>query len=370
MAGEPKMIDALVDSLLGPRAQEMSARERNAAVRAFVEAGKAAVQLRTGKARDAAEAVRRSRRLLGEARQAVARTSGDRSPHVLVDRAWAPVHRALREHREALQAIPGVIGTGMGFKRRGGSYEDERTVIAYVRRKRDPDELARAGGKAVPKTLRAGKATVPTDVVELGDFQPQIDAGCSFGPQTGGRQGTLGVFAEDQATGQPVGLTANHVTGHAGAFPPGGAITLCAPAGGAVLGQLVRGCDTPVDAAAVRVDPPAAGSRRISGIGEIHGRRVVTSAEIGASFFMFGATSGLLAGVLRDPEARISGLAVQPAITVQMSTQLGDSGGALVDGSGLVLGILSGRFTGPDGLAVFSPIIAVLSQLGCRIRTS
>lgn len=370
MAANPKTVDEIVDALLGARAAEMSARERKEAARAFVEAGKAAVQLRTGKARDAAEAVRRTRRLLGDARRAVARISADRGPHLVLDRDWDPVHRALRAHREGLRRIPGVIGTGMGYRRRGGVRTDERTVVAYVRRKLDPDELAGRGGKPVPRAVRAGKAEVATDVVELGEYRPHIDAGCSLGPQAGNIRGTLGVFGHDRATGEPVGFTANHVTGREGRFPPGDPLTLCAPFGGAVLGELLRGCDTPVDAAAVRVISPAAASRRISGIGEIHGRRVVTSGDIGGDVRMFGANSGQVPGALHDPAAEIDGLNVRPAILVEMSTLDGDSGAALVDGSQIVLGLLAGRFEGPGGLAVFSPIIRVLQELDCIIRTS
>lgn len=370
MAATPRTVDEIVDALLGARAPKLSGRERTEAVRAFVEAGKAAVQLRTGRMRDAAEAVRRSRRLLGDARAAMARAADDKGPDLVLDREWEPVYRVLRAQREELRRVPGVIGTGMGHRRRQGSRTGEPTVVAYVRRKLDPDELAHAGGKPVPETVRAGKAEVATDVVELGRFRPQIDAGCSLGPQAGAVRGTLGVFGEEKGTGRPVGFTANHVTGRAGPFPPGDPLTLCAPFEGPVLGELLRGCDTPVDAAAIRVLPPAATSRRISGIGEIRGRRPVASGDIDGDVRMFGANSGQVPGALRDPAAEIDGLAVRPAILVEMSTLDGDSGAALVDDSQIVLGLLSGRFDGPDGLAVFSPIIAVLRELECIIRTT
>jgi hypothetical protein len=53
-----------------------------------------------------------------------------------------------------------------------------------------------------------------------------------------------------------------------------------------------------------------------------------------------------------------------------MQTRSGDSGAALVDNNNLVLGLLAGRFDGPRGLAVFSPIIGVLKALECDIRPS
>jgi hypothetical protein len=370
MAAKRRTVEEIVDALLGSHATEMSARERREAVRAFEEAGKAAVQIRTGKVRDAAEAVRRSRRLLGDARVAIASTARDAGPHLLVDREWDPVHRALRAEREMLCRISGVIGTGIGHRRRGMARTSERTVVAYVRRKMDPDELARSGGRVVPKTLRSGQTEIATDVVELGEFRPQMDAGGTLGPQAGGTRGTLGVFGEEKGTGRPVGFTANHVTGRPGPFPPGDPLTLCAPFGGPVLGELLRGRDAPVDAAAVAVVPPAAASRRIAGIGEIRGRRPVTSGDIDGDVRMFGAKSRLVPGALRDPAAEIDGLNVRPAILVEMSTQDGDSGAALVDDSQIVLGLLAGRFEGSDGLAVFSPIISVLRELGCIIRTT
>jgi hypothetical protein len=384
MARQAKTVDEVVRALLGKRAESMSAKERDAIVRAFVDAGKGAVQARTGSLRDAAEAVRRAKELLADARMAMARAADpEEAPAPVTDDAWSLERRALSEARDDLSALPEVIGTSVGHRRRAGVETDERVVVVYVRRKLAPAELEKQRLEAVPRRLSSGRSEVATDVVELGEFEPLLDAGCSVGPQGSTRRGTLGVFAEENGTGRMVALTAMHVTGRK-SFPPGKAMTLCAPTGEEVLGELLRGVRDGLDAAAVLVSPPAAGSRHITKIGQVRGRRPVSdSGDRGAAVRMFGAKSGLVSGRIEDPSIDLELLIpkagslveftkqkIRSAILVDIPSRKGDSGAALVDNSGLVLGLLAGRFKGSEGKAVFSPIMSVLHALKCDIPTT
>jgi hypothetical protein len=84
---------------------------------------------------------------------------------------------------------------------------------------------------------------------------------------------------------------------------------------------------------------------------------------------MFGAQSRLVAGQIRNPSVDLPSENLADAILVNIPSVKGDSGAALVDSDNLVLGILVGRFNGPEGGAVFSPIGPVLDALGCDIPT-
>jgi hypothetical protein len=371
MPKENQVVEELVASFLEKSGATLSARERRAAVRAFLDAGKAALQARAGTVHDAADAARIAKRLLHQARHRMSRAAKREGPGVIVDREWKAHRRALDASRERLRALPGVVGYGVGRRKKGMLETEEPTVVVYVRRKLTPAELRRARGEAIPRSLPAGgKKQVATDIVELGDFERLVDAGCSIGPLGSTLRGTLGTFAEDDDTGRLVALTAMHVTGLGSAFPPGSEMRLCAPFGGSVLGTLLRGTMQGVDAAKVAVDSPPPAST-IESIGQVRGWRPASvSGDQGTTVRMFGAESRLLAGRIENPSADLPGENLTDAILVNLPTVKGDSGAAIVDNGNLVLGLLAGRFNGPGGEAVFSPIGPVLKALRCDIPPS
>jgi len=373
MAKQAKTVDEVVRALLGKRAETMSAKERDAAVRAFTDAGKGAVQARTGNLRDAAEAMRRGKQLVADAREGMARASKPGGPAVVADRSWERQRRALRNHGGELKSREGVLGLSVGYREKGGVRTDERAVVVYVEEKKPRDSLSAAA--LIPERLQEGRQEIATDVVEIGRFvRQQLEGGCSVGPQGQKLQGTLGVFAKRKGAAGMVGLTAMHVTGRKGSFPPGDALTLCAPSGGAVLGLLLDGRSEGIDAASILVSPSAAGSFRITGIGDVRGRRAVSeSGDQNAQVRIRGAQSGLLTGIITNPaqDLDLPDGAIHSAILVdEMDSQPGDSGAALVDEGGFVLGILAGRFEGGRRLVAFSPIMPILGELKCDIPTN
>ena len=86
---------------------------------------------------------------------------------------------------------------------------------------------------------------------------------------------------------------------------------------------------------------------------------------------LFGAVSGLQTGILMNPAVSIPAESLEAAILVDIETQGGDSGCALVDPENLVLGFLVGRGSSAlNRLAVFTPASLVLSRLGCDIPSA
>ncbi len=86
---------------------------------------------------------------------------------------------------------------------------------------------------------------------------------------------------------------------------------------------------------------------------------------------MVGAVSGFQAGYIVNPIASIPTESLDAAILVNIFTQGGDSGSALVDHQGLLLGFLVGE-GGPalSNLRVFTPASLVFATLRCDIPTT
>ena len=84
---------------------------------------------------------------------------------------------------------------------------------------------------------------------------------------------------------------------------------------------------------------------------------------------MYGATSGLIKGHIAEPFATVcdGNMNLDPAILVEVPSQAGDSGAALVDNQCRVLGTLVGVPTQYPSWRAFSPIACVLNKLSCQI---
>lgn len=364
-------VGKLVRRALGRRAGRLPEAELRRLERVFVDAGRHALRAHTGGPSEAARAIRFAKELLGTARLRLAERTRTGSPAVLLGPEWRATERVLDDNRERLVAFEGVVGFGLGYRHRAGVREPERCVKVYVRRKRDPAELA--DHEVIPPLLVAEDgATAPTDVVSFGTLEPQLDAGSSLGPAGTPLRGTVGCFARRRNTSDPVALTAMHVTGRQTGFPPGAEMRFASPCegepGSAGLGRLVRGRIDRVDAAAVAIEPPQLASGNIVGLGTIRGWRPVSlPGDFGTPVFLFGATSGLLSGVIVEPVIHLPSLKLESAMLVDIATEKGDSGAALVDNQNLVLGLLVGKSDAHGGLRVFTPIGLVLDLLDCEI---
>ena len=89
------------------------------------------------------------------------------------------------------------------------------------------------------------------------------------------------------------------------------------------------------------------------------------------AFSIFGAVSGFQSGYVVNPIASLPSESLDAAILVNIATQGGDSGSALVDHEGLLLGFLVGEgSTALNTLRVFTPASLVFATLRCDIPTS
>lgn len=297
------------------------------------------------------------------------------------------VAHALRAaHRDRLLAMPGVLGVGLGL---GSARQPVISVFVQSEEteRGDPwDELSRrqfgvagrpvgvqivefGGLRAVPEPLptRAELDRVILErVVRLapGDGIGQID------PAT---RATLGAFAvtADQA---PVAITAMHVASTPEVRPGDAPVPLVRRTSltdpGARFGQIDRGTQTSVDAARVRLDDGVDAITRIPTIGEVRGWRwPAYPGDIGEGVRLYGASSGRLDGAITQVDVDFPEFALERTIVVSIPTDHGDSGAALVDSSGYVLGFLVGASNQVDSsLRLFSPAGLVLDRLDCNIR--
>jgi hypothetical protein len=310
-----------------------------------------------------------------DAQRRLARASSPGDPWCVVAPAWEWAHELMEERREKLLAQPGVAGVGLSFRLRGGHPTGQPCLTVYVRREAGRPELATAKGERPPKSVRQGKRRLPVEVVELGALKRHVSAGASLGELGAGERGTLGALAKDLDTGDTVAITAMHVTTFA-TFPAGGAPApeLISPMpGGQPFATLLQGTMTGTDAAklALTVQQPPV-SNLPPPIGTIKGwRPIAYPGDQGTPVKMFGAVSGFQTGYVVHPIASLPAESLDAAILVHVFSQGGDSGAALVDHEGLVLGFLVGE-GGPQlqNLRVFTPASLVLATLRCDIPTA
>jgi hypothetical protein len=136
----------------------MTERNLNALVRKFVAAGRAEIRMETGTARDAAHAVMRANAVRARACRVLGERTKPGHSDYAVKRSWSHAHRALQHHRKRLDRWDEVLGYGLSYRRKGGEETDEKCVVLFVRDKLTPAQLKRLERRALPKTLRAGKA--------------------------------------------------------------------------------------------------------------------------------------------------------------------------------------------------------------------
>ena len=287
----------------------------------------------------------KAKRMLAEARRKLARLSRPGGPAYLVEKQWQWAHELMESRCEKILSYPNVVGYGLGFRVRKGERTDTPCLTVYVRKKKDEKRM-RPEAK-LPKSIRIGKRRLPVDVVEIGKLKRQLGPGDSIGDPTA-EKGTLGAFALDTSgRGDVVGLTAMHLTS-LDEFPDGVSDSpqFESPCPGDGCGQLRAGSRTGIDAAVLELtDPPPDAITDLPFIGRVRGwRRVTFPGDKGSSVRLFGA------------------------ILVDIDTDDGDSGCALVDRENLVLGFLVGRGDSEqNNLAVFTPASLVLSRLHCDI---
>jgi hypothetical protein len=296
---------------------------------------------------------------------------------------------------ERLLPLPGVTAVGVGGRERGGEPLDELVVRVYVEVKKPPEEVP--PDQLIPAEIDG----VPTDVAEMG-YGRLLQAPEEPGkqdiplknldenkrrPLTGGSRiqsdlfgtssGTLGLFLVDDTDPTKVYAVTNwHVLQGANEDPTKGRTKAGQPTGsdgcsgccsdliGTVAGG---GMDSARDVGVVRLDAGTQWLAEIFWIGPVRGSHPITPQEAGATprpqVRKRGIRSGLTGGFVECVGATVTldgGAQVHNVILVKPNpdprlpagTQLhfvqgGDSGSALVNQAGEVVGLVFAEATKP-----------------------
>ncbi len=319
-----------------------------------------------------------ARTQLAKARRTLAEQTKPGDPSILVDPDWSWAEELFQKRREKLLAIDGVVGCGLGHRIKNGRETSKPCITVLVRRKVSEATLKKQSRKRIPRFVRDGKQRLPVDVVHFGrlERQAKFHAGVSIGPTGKSRSGTLGFFAQDMESDGIVALTAMHVSGRY-EYPTASSSTnvridfsLKDDVGAPVFGYLRRGSRNGIDAAKIRLTSPQSALPDIPKVREIRGwRSMVYPTDRGISVEMYGAKSGYESGYIVNTAISIPEESLDFAILAKIRSQKGDSGAALVDYEGYVLGFLVG-FSHKHNLAVFCPASLVLGRLKCEIPSS
>ncbi len=325
------------------------------------------------------------------------------------------ISRVKEAHKEALMAMPNVIGVGMGYKVSEGVRTEELCLVTLVRQKVPPAALQAEA--LVPKVIEG----VRTDVIEIGEVRALQTHTSRWRPAPAGvslghyriTAGTFGCLVRDRATGAPLMLSNNHVLANSNDATPGDAILQPGPADGGRLGAdtiavLERFCPIQfatepgscnvagayarlgnavarllgsqhrmvsikanpqaanlVDAAVARPNLSADMLDEIMEIGRVAG---TLPAELGMAVRKSGRTTGLTSGEITVMEATVTvsyGAGKDATFENQLimgpMSQGGDSGSLIVAAGSLqAVGLL---FAGSEQSTIANPIQAVLTCL-------
>jgi hypothetical protein len=312
-----------------------------------------------------------------------------------------PIKRAIEDQ---LLDLPGVVAVDIGEKCRGGYRTGEQVIVVSVPRKRPLAQLA--AGTRVPSDILG----IPTDVIEE---EPVLhhEHRADDGPQGGKRHqrltsvlGGSGIAPcrpvvlappDIAAAGEyrRIGTLGVLVTGHAPAAVTMGLTTfdvacmddawsvgdrMIDPISGQVYADLARAAlSGRVDAAAVTIAGGVDVSYSIVGTGPVTGQCSAYPGEIvRKSGYGTGLTTGIVTSTdttLRVDHGDALGVRVlreQIRVTaLPLHTRfggLGDSGAALVNSDGRVVGLhVAGSHDGSTGFAC--PIADVLAELDVEV---
>jgi hypothetical protein len=325
------------------------------------------------------------------------------------------VKRVKELHKNDVLEKPNVVGVGTGFKRLGDTVTDELAVIALVRNKLP--EAGLAPESQIPKTLEG----VPTDVLQVGELHALQSPRDRWRPAPGGvsighyqiTAGTFGCVVRDQATGERLILSNNHVLANSNRASVGDSILQPGPTdGGQVPGDTIAelarfcpiefntepgSCDIAqafaaignfiasllgsshqvdvfqnkpqalnlVDAAVARPLEDSEILDEILNIGVVTG---TTLPILGMSVRKSGRTTGTTTGTINVIDTTVD-VNYGPDRTARFENQIvtspmsqgGDSGSCLVDAESTnAVGLL---FAGSDQATIHNPIQAVLDCL-------
>ncbi len=243
--------------------------------------------------------------------------------------------------KELLQR-PGVHSVAIGYKRKGGVKTDELAIVVFTSKKKVRDWLKPE--EIIPESYNG----VPTDIVELPEFQPEVEPDQTrYRPAPGGVQlyvpgsyGTLGTFVQSKKAGdnpQDVYILSNyHVLGDAGTK-----ICQAKDGDGNKIAVTARGAYyEKADAAVAKMDDAAvAAAGVIQDVGYVGGVHEVTAADLEKNVKKRGRTTRFTRGIIRYINMTVSNelenklddqIAVYSLTVDQPFTESGDSGSVVM----------------------------------------
>jgi hypothetical protein len=315
---------------------------------------------------------------------------------------------------ELLAALPGVHAVGVGSKEVGGTPTSEPVIKVFVTRKLPMDEIPAA--ERIPETIDG----IRTDVVETGEvhliaappganrpadsdhgdearYRPLI-GGSAIAPDGATHAGTMGCLVWNTSDhGQAWGLTCYHVIAPADIpAPVAGTTEVGQPTTGScsgccqgTFGKYAAGnrvaplSGTPDrDEALVRLDPGMQWKADIIGIGaggadgQVTGTHAVTTQEASSATYAVRKrgkrtqlTGGIVSALASGPTIPDNVLIINPNPAPSSGTSFfgfgGDSGSAVINDTGQVVGLLYSRDDAGHGYALM--IGGVLSRLAADL---
>ncbi|MBS0558891.1 MAG: trypsin-like peptidase domain-containing protein [Proteobacteria bacterium] len=307
--------------------------------------------------------------------------------------------------RHALLRHGDVVGTAVGFRRRGGEMTDQPVLKIFVLRKRPPGELHES--RLLPRILEGGGQRTEIDVEEL--EAPSVPAPhthirtprpadaalvAPHRPIAGGSSlshwdfpiGTAAIGVQDMIFGAHCVLSCNHVLARMNQGRIGDAALQPAPDDGGwypgeAQGALLRFVPVHFDGTANQVDAaiaacwPGQVSNHVHGIGAIRESAPPWELQPGDTVRKVGRSTGLTEGKVVFVDAAVKanyaplgfddGLAAfTDQIVVDIPAAYGDSGSLLLDSRNRAVGML---FGGTAHHTWFNPFTFIEHQLQVRL---
>jgi hypothetical protein len=375
--------------ILGERFNDFTSSELDGLEHIFIEAGEMAVLANIGTPKETALAIDFAKNLLKVARTQQVINTSTGFPDKILTINWQIAENIGNDNSHWLLNIPGVIGIGPAYKIKDSKLTEEVSLTIYVNEKLSSQQLHNR--LHIPQRLyRRDGVSVKTDIIQLGSFDDNgsVKIGDSVSSPVARKIGTIGAFAIDLDTSKPVALTAMHVTGLKRNYPDGynnaSTIQFSAPSHNypdfEFLGYLVKGrsrhSNSGVDASSISIEDNRKQEFYHPRLGNVIGWRPINSSDQNLPVQMYGDYSRYQTGRIMMPISSLPQIGLDSVILVDIKTSPGDSGAALIDQDGCILGILSGRIKVHDkyfndlgirDLAVFCTIGYVLQSLNCDI---
>ena len=305
-----------------------------------------------------------------------------------------------------LLALPGVTAVGLGSKETGGRPTGELALKVFVSVKRPSDQVVAT--ELIPAEIDG----LPTDVIQSGQRHlvanppgavvPEMRDETRQRPLVGGRRirrensqaaGTVGCFLVDPAhVGSAYGLTNFHVLSPPDVPAPAvGTSAVGQPTGASsvtgccndLFGKYVGGemADDGKDEAAVKLDPGTQWQAEIVDIGIVTGSHEITVGEATPQTYKVRKrgsrtllTGGVVTAVNTSDGHADNDIVIAPNPNPSAGTRTvffayeGDSGSALVNESGEVVGLVYSRDDSGHGYAY--AIDHVLARLGTALSVT